>query len=163
LSVFTQKGEAEEEFKRIVDFVSVEYLEYLATYTQSNLYVPRLRQLVDEEELALEGEVRNERSAWEYAGEMHQTQQDQSGWTEEANRISARGFHQLIILSEESVNAYYTSLWNAARTSDDKSTTEWAYENMFRGTFQHLKLQLLSGDRAIVYVSVENGSMTLPS
>ncbi|KAI0632190.1 hypothetical protein C8Q77DRAFT_1158854 [Trametes polyzona] len=66
------------------------------------------------------------------------------------------GFDQVVAISQGSMNAQFAALW---ASSSAVLFHTWAYEQFFSATFKALSLQLLSNNKAIVWVSLTNGTL----
>jgi hypothetical protein len=92
-----------------------------------------------------------------------------SGWGEgkEKTDIIVRetilsGFEQVITVAEETVNLIFKTLWESARKSTQVDVLyKWSFEKKFSATFEHPRIQLLSGGKALIWVTLRSGSMNL--
>jgi hypothetical protein len=74
------------------------------------------------------------------------------------------GFEQVITVTEETINLIFKTLWESARKSTHVDVLyKWSFEKKFTATFDHPRIQLLSGGKALIWVTLRSGSMHLDS
>jgi hypothetical protein len=72
------------------------------------------------------------------------------------------GFDQMITITEETVNLIYRSLWATAKASTHVDVLyRWSIEKKFSATFEQPRIQLLSGGKALIWVTIGSGTLHL--
>ncbi|GBE84865.1 predicted protein [Sparassis crispa] len=71
------------------------------------------------------------------------------------------GFHQVIAVSQASINEHFNNLWLISKTSKTTeeifSLSSWTYQDTFSATFKPMTFRLLSDGRALVFIHLERG------
>jgi hypothetical protein len=81
-------------------------------------------------------------------------------WSETIEQITLFGFDQVMAISEESINALFKSWWVTARGSEH-CLSGWSHKHWFNVTFRPARVQLISGNRAVIWVTVDDGHLLL--
>lgn len=134
-----------------------DYVQLIAIYEHAEIYRARLPDIA-EEEISVSEEFEDVSMWGAHTSDSQWVQREVSVWTEEANRINLRSFDQVIVLSEDAINALFRSLWAGIKTSGSNVLQFWS-EAGFEGKFGHMKVKLLSGDCAVVYVTIDKATM----
>jgi hypothetical protein len=71
------------------------------------------------------------------------------------------GFEQVITVTEQTVNVILKTLWTTARKSTTDVLYKWSYEEKFTATFEEPRIQLLSGGKALIWITLASGTMLL--
>ncbi|KAF7366869.1 hypothetical protein MSAN_00945600 [Mycena sanguinolenta] len=79
-------------------------------------------------------------------------------WTETVRQIKLYGFDHMIAVSEVSINTLFASLRKAA---PEGLLTKWSHKKAFDATFDNIRVKLLSGSKALVTFTVDDGTLTL--
>lgn len=83
-----------------------------------------------------------------------------STWEPNSWNIDMRGFDQITVTSQGSINYHFQQLWLSAQTGGaDPSLCKWYYEQYFRATFKPIQVRLLSNERAIIWIYLQEGSL----
>jgi hypothetical protein len=70
------------------------------------------------------------------------------------------GFEQVITVTEETINVIFKTLWEAARKSSHADVLhKWSIEGKFSAVFDQPRIQLLSDDKALIWILLHSGSM----
>ena len=84
-------------------------------------------------------------------------QSDDPHALETIQNTQMHGFDQIIAISQGSLNAQFTLLSSTAQSV----FREWKYKNYFHATFRPMSLRLLSSKRAIIWVHMWGGHLTV--
>jgi hypothetical protein len=71
------------------------------------------------------------------------------------------GFEQVITVTEQTVNIILKTLWTTARKTTTDVLYKWSYEEKFTATFEEPRIQLLSGGKALIWITLASGTMLL--
>ena len=82
-----------------------------------------------------------------------------STWEEGSWNIDMRGFDQIAITSQGSINFHFQQLWLSAQTSTDPCLCKWYCDQYFKATFKPIQVRLLSNERAIIWIYLQEGSL----
>lgn len=85
--------------------------------------------------------------------------QDVSPWKEGSEKVDMHGFDQITVISQGSINSHFQQLWLASQTSDESSLFKWSYDQYFKATFKPIQVRLLSNERAIIWITLQEGSL----
>jgi hypothetical protein len=77
-------------------------------------------------------------------------------WTETIQQIAFYGFDHMVAVSEVSINALFASLHKAGGC-----LAKWDHKKRFEGEFSNIRVKLLSGDKALVTFTIDEGYITL--
>ena len=81
-------------------------------------------------------------------------------WTETIESLELQGFDQIITLSQSAINAYFRTVFTAAQASRTETTlATWAYDSFFSASYQPITIRLLSNNKAIVWVHLQEGHL----
>ena len=69
------------------------------------------------------------------------------------------GFDQVTVISQGSINSHFQQLWQASQASDESSLSKWSYDQFFKATFKPIQVRLLSNERAIIWITLQEGSL----
>jgi len=163
LSIFTGLDDTDstavDYVTRLVDFFSVEYLQILETTEYHIIYridirVPRepvtdttYTHGVDEFDVSING-------SWAPIHGGSSTTSTTTWSTELTTRTDMHGFDQIITLTHQSINEQFRALLRTER-----ELLKWNHESFFTTTFGPLNVRLLSNERAIVWVHLEEAQL----
>lgn len=84
-------------------------------------------------------------------------------WKEEIKESSTSGFDRVMVTAQSALNKFFGFLWSGGKSVKhrDHSLVEWKYTDCFEARLLPLTLRLLSNERAIVWVHLEEGSFQL--
>jgi hypothetical protein len=71
------------------------------------------------------------------------------------------GFEQVITVTEQTINVILKTLWTTARKTTTDVLYKWSYEEKFTATFEEPRIQLLSGGKALIWITLASGTMLL--
>ncbi|KAH9854755.1 hypothetical protein C2E23DRAFT_726184 [Lenzites betulinus] len=152
LSVYAGIDEEDEEYREtIIAFFVEEYLEILHGAGYHILYEHDAR-WESIKKLKFESVEDADGSWWSLDSG------DSNGVSsrETIQRAKMYGFDQVVAISQGSINTQFTAQWANASATLFHS---WAYEQCFSTVFKAPSIQLLSNDRAIIWVSLASGSL----
>jgi hypothetical protein len=71
-----------------------------------------------------------------------------------------QSFEQVLTITEETVNIVLKTLWATAKKSTHVDVLyKWSVEKRFTATFEQPRVQLLSGGKALVWITLASGSL----
>ena len=150
------QADAIDHFNRISAFLAQDYIDLISVHQGKEIYSNHLQD-IPEEDLG-KSQLKSERSL--FAHEFQRSEHDVTAWTEEANRINLSGFDHVNLFSEDAINALFRARWSGAQGRRADNLYTWV-EQSFKANFGQITTQLLSGDRAIVFVKINKASMSL--
>lgn len=149
-------------FNLIVDFFKTEYTQLLIVYNVYSIYyedtrIPGRRHIADSDSDSDFG------GKWEVVkGETHTHTDVTVVWTETIEHITLSCFDQVLAISEESINALFKSWWLSAKSSHGHRLYGWSFEHSFHiSAFRQSRVQLLSGNRAVIWFNIDSGHLLL--
>jgi hypothetical protein len=72
------------------------------------------------------------------------------------------GYEQVLTITQETINIIFRSLWATAKKSSHTDVIyKWSFEQKFKATFEEPRIQLLSGGKALIWVTIASGHMHL--
>lgn len=157
LSVFgSMQADAMKHFNQISVFLAEDYVHLIDVYEGRVIYSNRVPDMIPEEE-SVNPEPEKE---WPlYASDSRRSQYGVAAWTEQANRVSLGDFDQVVVLSEDAINALFRArLSNALGTH--ASLLVWSQQG-FAVNLGLMKIHLMSDDRAIIFVNIHKATMSL--
>ncbi|KAJ6457917.1 hypothetical protein C8R45DRAFT_560881 [Mycena sanguinolenta] len=144
-------------FTYLINFLTHQYLELLVTYNMLCIYYPGGYH-AGEIEADFSG-ISEDESEWKV--EIGRTSGPSNiVWTETIKHITLHSFDHMIAISEASINALFASLRNTALKAGG-CLAEWRYKEAFHAEFSNIRVKLLSGSKALVTFTVDDGHLTL--
>ncbi|KAJ7199899.1 hypothetical protein B0H12DRAFT_1036920 [Mycena haematopus] len=143
-------------FTYLINFLSYQYMELLVVYNMLTIYYPGGYH-GDFEAPDFSG-ISEDESDWKVEDVVKS-----SGtivWTETIKEITLYGFDHMIAISEVSINALFASLRKTALKAGG-CLAEWRYKDAFQAEFSDIRIKLLSGNKALVTFTVDDGHLTL--
>jgi hypothetical protein len=71
-----------------------------------------------------------------------------------------QSFEQVLTITEETVNIIFKTLWATAKKSTHVDVLcKWSVEKQFTATFDQPRIQLLSGGKALIWITLSSGSL----
>jgi len=157
LSVFRcTQANAIDYFNQISVFLAEDYVHLIDIYEGRKIYSNRVPVIL-EAELTKTEFVKESPS---YAHDFRWSQRSVTAWTEEANRIRLGGFDQVIVLSEDAINALFRARWSNAPGTRASPLRVWSQKG-FEANFGLMKIHLMSDNRAIIFVNIRKATMSL--
>lgn len=149
---------------RLTEFFTTEYLDILETAQYHIIYHFDVRwpsigfitnTTIIEEEERTTGE-------WSGAvggdGSIVQTGGKVTTWTDITEKTEMQGFDQIISITQSAINAYFRSIFTAAQSSKTETAlATWLYDDFFSASFQPISIRLLSHNKAIIWVHLQDG------
>lgn len=83
-----------------------------------------------------------------------------TAWRELTEKTNMNGFDHVSAVSQAAINEQYKTMWTVAQNSKnavDATLARWSYEQFFSSSFQPITLRLLSNNRAIVWIHLQDG------
>lgn len=162
------------DFKRLEHWILTEYFGLLTQYDLDIAHIPEddTRDEDDRRSISSVSSINNRDGALSVSltgngagpnGEAHHKEESAPAratrWIEQEADMSSAGFDQIMTISEHTINATYTSLWQgASRYRLDAGLLHGPFQtDKFQATFRALKICLLSSGNAIVWVDIEEG------
>ncbi|KAF7351634.1 hypothetical protein MSAN_01596000 [Mycena sanguinolenta] len=145
-------------FTYLINFLTHHYLELLVTYNMLCIYYPGGYHITDIETPDFSG-ISEDESDWRVEIDKP-SRTSIIVWTEAIKQVTLHGFDHMIAISEASINALFASLRNTASKSGG-CLAEWRYKDTFHAEFSNIRVKLLSGSKALVTFTVDDGHLTL--
>ncbi|KAF7366886.1 hypothetical protein MSAN_00947300 [Mycena sanguinolenta] len=141
-------------FTYLITFFASHYLELLVNYNMLCIYYPG--GYLGEVEAPEFSGISEDESDWR----VEEVTKSKSTvvWTETVKQIKLYGFDHMFAISEVSINALFASLRKAA---PEGCLATWRYKDTFRAKFENVRVKLLSGSKALVTFTVDEGYLTL--
>ncbi|KAJ7337589.1 hypothetical protein DFH08DRAFT_877180 [Mycena albidolilacea] len=142
-------------FTHIITFLQEQYMELLAIYSMLCIYYPGGYHSGNTEAPGFDDISDDDESEWT----VEEGGSKSSGtvvWTETIQQIALYGFDHMVAVSEVSINALFASLHKAGG-----SLAKWKYDGRFKGEFSNIRVKLLSGNKALVTFTIDEGYITL--
>ena len=83
-----------------------------------------------------------------------------TAWKDLTEKTDLNGFDHVSAVSQAAINAHFKNPWTVAHNSKntvDATLARWTYEQYFTSTFQPVTLRLLSKNRALIWVHLQDG------
>jgi hypothetical protein len=77
-------------------------------------------------------------------------------WTQTIQQIALYGFDHMVAISEVLINVLFPSLHKAG-----SCLAKWEYDGKFKGEFSNIRVKLLSGNKALVTFTIDEGYIIL--
>ena len=148
---------------RLIDFFSFEYLQILESAQSHILYykdirVPDIPTIVerptDFDVYDSSDDETSTTGTW-VATRDQPTRPRNTAWIQDiSTKTDMHGFDQVITLSHQSIDEQFRTL---LRTSRD--LLKWSYESFFNATFGPITVRLMSHERAIVWIHLEEAQI----
>ncbi|KAH9934103.1 hypothetical protein B0H21DRAFT_834949 [Amylocystis lapponica] len=141
----------------IVDFFQTEYLEILESAEYHVVYTRDTRW----------GQPKPVQSIGRWGADPSQSEseKDVKTWKDVTTRTNMFGFDIITAISHSSLHAHFTNLWTRAQSAKSNDYTRhlrnWVLDQSFESTFKAPTVTLLSENKAIVWIHVDQGSMKL--
>ncbi|KAJ7243610.1 hypothetical protein B0H12DRAFT_830295 [Mycena haematopus] len=146
-------------FTYLINFLSYQYLELLVVYNMLTIYYPGGYHSGDFELPDFSG-ISEDESEWTVEKVTKSSESATIVWTETIKQITLYGFDHMLAISEVSINALFASLRKTALKSGG-CLAQWRYKETFQADFSNIRIKLLSGTRALVTFTVDDGHLTL--
>ncbi|KAF7429005.1 hypothetical protein PC9H_008243 [Pleurotus ostreatus] len=146
-------------FQQIIKFISEEYLTLLVQYKYHVIFSP---QGGFTEEVEFSG-ISEDEGEWktvvEASGGVSSKRSTSIVWSEIVRKFSLYSFDHLLAISEESINAMFSSMYT---TFSNECLVKWRHTSgNLNAEFRPIKIRLLSNGNALVIFNIDSGSMTL--
>ncbi|KAF7343262.1 hypothetical protein MVEN_01758100 [Mycena venus] len=147
-------------FTHIINFLEDQYMELLAIYGMHCLYYPGGYR--GDSEAPGFSDISEDESEWKRVEEVEDGGRSSGTivWSETLKKMVLYGYDHMVAVSEASINALFHSLRKASLKSRG-CLAEWLYKDKFRAEFSAIRVKLLSGDKALVTFTVDDGHITL--
>ncbi|KAK7042564.1 hypothetical protein R3P38DRAFT_320807 [Favolaschia claudopus] len=149
-------------FTEIINFLETHYIELLAAYKMHSIFYPGGYRGGDPTKEPDFDDIDDFESDWR-TGEEEEAGHKTTGtvvWTETVKTLGLKGYDHVVAVSEVSLNALFESLRRTAIKARG-CLAEWHYKESFRADFMPLRVKLLSGNKALVTFTINDGFIYL--
>ncbi|KAJ7337547.1 hypothetical protein DFH08DRAFT_939037 [Mycena albidolilacea] len=143
-------------FTHIITFLQQHYMELLTIYNMLCIYYPVGYHSGGTEAPDFDDISDDDESEWTTVKDGGSRSSGTIVWTENIKQIPLYGFDHMVAVSEVSINALFASLHKAAGC-----LAGWNHNKRFEGDFSNIRVKLLSGDKALVTFTIDQGYITL--
>ncbi|KAJ6464047.1 hypothetical protein C8R45DRAFT_1220135 [Mycena sanguinolenta] len=145
-------------FTFLISFFGYQYMELLVAYNMLCIYYPGGYH--GEVEAPEFSGISEDESEWRLEEINKPASTGTIVWTETIKQIKLYGFDHMVAISEVSINALFASLRKTALKTSG-CLAEWRYKDAFHAEFSNIRVKLLSGSKALVTFTVDDGHLTL--